>query len=100
LTLPSGSHLGPCEILEPIGAGGTGEVYRARDPRLEPDVAIKVLSPEAPSDTSRLKRFEREARAAALLTHPSIVSIYETAQTEKATGGWRKKRDGSAPMSW
>jgi len=71
MPLSAGTKLGPYEILAPIGAGGMGEVYRARDPRLERDVAIKI-SPERFSD-----RFQREARAIAALNHPNICHIYD-----------------------
>ena len=69
--------LGPYEIIAPLGAGGMGEVYRARDPRLGRDVAIKVLLPSFASDESRLKRFQQEARAVALLNHPNVLQIYD-----------------------
>ena len=72
-----GSRLGPFEIAEPLGAGGMGEVYRARDTRLDRDVAIKVLPAELASDPERLKRFEKEARSASALNHPNIVTIHE-----------------------
>ncbi|HEY3202505.1 MAG TPA: serine/threonine-protein kinase [Thermoanaerobaculia bacterium] len=77
MTLTVGERLGPYEILAPLGAGGMGEVYRARDGRLGRDVAIKVLPSELSADASRLRRFEKEARAASALNHPSIVTIYE-----------------------
>jgi eukaryotic-like serine/threonine-protein kinase len=77
VTLPAGTRLGPYEIVAPLGAGGMGEVYRARDSRLGRDVAIKVLPAELSGDAGRLKRFEKEARAASALNHPSIVSIYD-----------------------
>ena len=79
--LPPGTHLGPYEIVAQIGSGGMGEVYRARDPRLRRDVAIKVLSPHLASEDSR-RRFEREARAAAALSHPNIVTIYDVGEFE------------------
>ena len=63
MTLAAGTHLGPYEVLSPMGAGGMGEVYRARDERLGRDVAIKVLPAEVASDSERLKRFEKEARS-------------------------------------
>ena len=77
MSLPPGSRLGPYEVLAPLGAGGMGEVYRARDARLQRDVAIKVLPTELSADAGRLKRFEKEARAASALNHPSIVSIFD-----------------------
>jgi serine/threonine protein kinase/WD40 repeat protein len=75
--LAPGSRLGPYEILAPIGAGGMGEVYRARDPRLNRDVAIKVLPADRLADEGRRQRFLREARAAAALSHPHIVTVHE-----------------------
>ena len=66
MTLTAGTRLGPYEILAPLGAGGMGEVYRARDTRLDREVAIKVLPAELASDAERLKRFEKEARSASL----------------------------------
>jgi Tol biopolymer transport system component len=74
--------LGPYEILAPLGAGGMGEVYRARDARLSREVAIKVLPAAVASDPERLKRFEKEARAASALNHPSIVTIYDVGVTD------------------
>jgi predicted Ser/Thr protein kinase/WD40 repeat protein len=72
-----GTKLGPYEILAPLGAGGMGEVYRARDTRLGRDVALKVLPADFTSDSSRRQRFEQEARAVAALNHPNIVAIYD-----------------------
>jgi len=80
MTLPAGTKLGPYEIVEPIGAGGMGEVYRARDTRLGRDVAAKVLPAGFAGDSERLKRFEQEARAAAALNHANICSIYDAGQ--------------------
>src|SRR5256714_7330849 len=77
MRLQSGSRLGPYEISGPIGAGGMGEVYRARDTRLGREVAIKVLPEELTSDRDRLARFEREARSASALNHPNIVTIHD-----------------------
>jgi len=77
MTLTAGSKLGPYEILSPLGAGGMGEVYRARDTRLGRDVAIKVLPSELSSDAGRLRRFEKEARSASSLNHPNIVTVYD-----------------------
>src|SRR6185369_12703391 len=73
----TGRRLGPYEIVAPIGAGGMGEVYRARDERLKRDVAIKVLPAELAADPERRSRFEREARAASALSHPNILTIYD-----------------------
>src|SRR5262249_5135646 len=77
MTLPDGTRLGPYEILSPLGAGGMGEVYRARDRKLERDVAIKVLPESVANDPEALVRFEREAKAVAALTHPNIVAIFD-----------------------
>src|SRR4029434_9630606 len=77
MTLASGTRLGPYEIVAPIGRGGMGEVYRARDTRLERDVALKVLPVEYSMDTERLRRFEQEARTAGKLNHPNIVTVYD-----------------------
>src|SRR5262245_61980021 len=80
--LSPGSHLGPYEILNPIGAGGMGEVYRARDARLGRDVAIKVLPASISTDPDRLRRFEQEARAAAALNHPNILAVFDIGSHE------------------
>jgi len=77
MSVSSGMKLGPYEVVAPIGAGGMGEVYRARDTRLGRDVAIKVLSTDAAESADRRVRFEKEARAASALNHPNIVSIYD-----------------------
>ena len=84
MTLPAGARLGPYEILSAIGAGGMGEVYRAKDPRLGRDVAIKVLPSSFSSDSDRLKRFEQEARAAGVLNHPNITIVYDVGSHEGA----------------
>ncbi|MEP6994878.1 MAG: serine/threonine-protein kinase, partial [Acidobacteriota bacterium] len=80
----AGSKLGPYEILAPIGAGGMGEVYRARDPRLNRDVAIKVLPASFSADADRLRRFEQEAKAAGLLNHPNITAVYDIGSHDDA----------------
>ena len=77
MALTAGMMLGQYEILEPLGAGGMGEVYRARDTRLNRDVAIKVLPDFLTSDRRRMQRFEEEARAAAALNHPNILAVYQ-----------------------
>jgi serine/threonine protein kinase/Tol biopolymer transport system component len=77
VTLAIGTKLGPYEVLSQLGAGGMGEVYRAKDPRLGRDVAIKVLPASFAQDSDRLKRFEQEARAAGVLNHPNITAVYD-----------------------
>jgi eukaryotic-like serine/threonine-protein kinase len=76
VSLPSGTHLGPYEVLSALGAGGMGEVYRAKDSKLGRDVAIKVLPEAVAQNAERLARFEREARTLAALNHPNIVTIF------------------------
>jgi serine/threonine-protein kinase len=80
MTIAIGSRLGPYEVLSPLGAGGMGEVYRARDTRLLRDVAIKVLPEALKGDDEALSRFEREARAIAALSHPNILAIHDVGQ--------------------
>jgi serine/threonine protein kinase/Tol biopolymer transport system component len=82
MTLAAGSKLGPYEILGQIGAGGMGEVYRAKDPRLSREVAIKVLPALMSADPERLRRFEQEARAASALNHPNILAIHDIGSHE------------------
>ena len=77
MALSAGMQLGPYEILSALGAGGMGEVYRARDPRLGREVAIKVLPAAFSADVDRLRRFEQEARAAAALNHPHILAVFD-----------------------
>jgi serine/threonine protein kinase len=77
VAVSAGTRLGPYEVLESLGVGGMGEVYRARDPRLGRDVALKILRPELASDPDRLRRFEREARAVAALNHPNILTVFD-----------------------
>jgi predicted ATPase len=80
MALAPGSKLGPFEIVSPLGAGGMGEVYRARDTRLERTVAIKLLPAAFSANSDQLHRFEQEARSASALNHPNIVTIYELGQ--------------------
>src|SRR5512132_171708 len=77
MTLESGTRLGPYEILAPIGAGGMGEVYRARDTRLERTVAVKVLSDQLSKSEEVRQRFEREAQTISQLSHPHICALYD-----------------------
>ncbi len=101
-----GTRLGPYEILAPLGAGGMGEVYRAKDERLGREVAIKVLSAELSEDASRVRRFEKEARSASALNHPNIVTVYEFGSSdglsyiamEKVDGETLRKLISSGPV--
>ena len=80
--LSAGVRLGPYEIVAPLGAGGMGEVYRARDTRLGRDVAVKVLPREFAADPERLRRFEQEARAVAALSHPNVLAVHDVGAHE------------------
>ena len=82
VALIPGTRLGAYEITAPIGAGGMGEVYKARDTRLERTVAIKILPSDAASDPDLRARFEREARAIAALDHPHICGIYDVGSVD------------------
>ena len=84
MPLSAGTRLGPYELSASLGAGGMGEVYRARDPRLGRDVAIKVLPSAFSADPERLQRFEQEARAAAALNHPNILAVFDIGQHDGA----------------
>jgi eukaryotic-like serine/threonine-protein kinase len=106
MTLSAGTTLGPYQILAPLGAGGMGEVYRARDERLKRDVAVKVLPAELSADAERRTRFEREARAASALSHPNILTIYDIGSSngtvyiamELVDGGTLKDLTASGPV--
>jgi len=89
MSLAGGSKLGPYEIQSPLGAGGMGEVYRARDTRLERTVAIKILPAQFSSDPVRKQRFEREAKTISSLNHPHICTLHDDGQQseESATRG-------------
>ncbi len=80
--LATGSRLGPYEILGPLGAGGMGEVYRARDTRLDRTVAVKVLPTHTPPSEEVRKRFEREAKAISQLSHPHICTLFDVGRSE------------------
>ena len=84
MALRAGERLGPYEILGPLGAGGMGEVYRARDPRLEREVAVKVLPADVAGDPERLRRFEQEARSSGSLSHPNVLVVYDVGSHEEA----------------
>src|SRR5437764_6133851 len=77
MALPPGRLLGAYEIIAPLGSGGMGEVYRARDTRLHRDVAIKVLPAHLSNDQDALNRFEREASTVAAISHPNILAVYD-----------------------
>ena len=77
MTIAIGTKIGPYEIVGWLGAGGMGEVYRAHDPRLGREVAIKVIPETFATDASRVRRFEQEARAAGQLNHPNILAVYD-----------------------
>ena len=107
MALPAGFRLGPYEIIGPLGAGGMGEVYRARDTRLERDVAVKVLPEALVSDPQALARFDREAKLVAALSHPNILGIHDVgrdngvtyAVTELLEGETLRERMGTGEMS-
>src|SRR5215813_1038742 len=82
MSLSSGTHLGPYEIIQPIGAGGMGQVYKARDTRLNRTVAIKVLPPEFASRSDWKQRFEREAQTIASVNHPHICTLHDVGQQD------------------
>jgi len=82
MAFSAGTRIGPYEIVSPLGAGGMGVVYRARDPRLDRTVAIKVLSSSTAADPSFHERFTREARALSSLEHPHICSVYDVGEQD------------------
>lgn len=106
MKLKAGDVLGPYEIVAAIGAGGMGEVYRAKDTRLGREVAIKVLPAEYSSDSERLRRFEQEAKAASILNHPNILSVFDIGTTDGSSyvvselliGETLRERIGGAPI--
>ena len=108
MSLPSGTRLGPYEIVAAIGSGGMGDVYRARDTRLERDVAVKVLPERFVRDAEARTRFEREAKAVAALTHPNILAIHDYGSTDEAAysvtelleGQTLRRRMHEGPIPW
>ena len=99
MLLQPGERLGPYEILSPLGSGGMGEVYRARDTRLHRDVAVKVLPAAATADPDRQMRFEQEARAAAALNHPNIIAVFDVGVRDAGPGAGSPAAaaDGAVP---
>src|SRR5271170_4965146 len=85
MALANGTRLGPYEIVAPLGAGGMGEVYRARDTRLDRTVAIKILPPHLSDKPEARERFEREARAISSLSHPNICHLYDIGSQDGAS---------------
>src|SRR5687767_3098630 len=94
MPLAPGTRLGTYEVIAPLGAGGMGEVYRARDSKLNRDVAIKVLSETLAQDPATLARFEREAHAVAALSHPNILAIHDFASERGITYAVTELLDG------
>src|SRR5258708_249000 len=94
MSLTFGTKLGPYEIVAPIGAGGMGEVYRARDSRLKREVAIKVLPQAFSLDADRLRRFEQEALATAALNHPNILAVFDIGTNEGSPYGVSELLEG------
>jgi len=82
MNLATGTRLGPYEVLSPLGAGGMGEVYRARDTRLDRTVAVKILPQRLSPNPERRQRFDREARAISSLSHPHICALYDVGQQD------------------
>ena len=85
MSLSPGACLGPYEIVAPLGAGGMGEVYRARDTRLRREVALKILPGDVAGDETRRARFEQEAHAAVALNHPNILSVYDVGHADRVS---------------
>ncbi len=96
MTLAAGTRLGPYEILSPLGAGGMGEVYKARDTKLDRDVAIKVLPASLARDPAALARFEREAKAVAALSHPNILAVHDFGTSGETTYAVMELLDGES----
>jgi len=108
MSLSPGSTVGPYHVLELLGEGGMGQVYRGRDPRLARDIAIKILPKDSIDDAQAVGRFEREARAIASLSHPNIVAVHDFGEqdgtfyviTELLQGHTLRKRMDEGPLSW
>src|SRR5437762_10859242 len=104
MPLRSGDRFGPYEVVAPIGAGGMGEVYRARDTKLNRDVAIKILPDAFAADPDRMARFAREARVLASLNHPNIAAIYGMEDRalilELVEGPTLEERIAQGPIAW
>src|SRR5437660_12734371 len=99
MPLSAGTRFGPYEILAPIGAGGMGEVYRAKDTRLKRDVALKVLPEAFANDPARIARFQREAEVLAALNHPNIAQVYGVEEHGLLMGlGERARLKGPLPV--
>src|SRR5215471_4187591 len=105
--LATSTRLGPYEIVAPLGAGGMGVVYRARDTRLDREVAVKVLPDAFAKDPNRRARFEREAKAVAALSHPNILAIHDYGTHESITlvmelleGDTLRARLTKGPLPW
>ena len=96
MPLTAGMRLGPYEILSAIGAGGMGEIYRARDPRLKRDVAIKVLPGPLAADESAVARFEREAKVLAALSHPNLLAIHDVGVQDRTVYAVMELLEGSS----
>jgi eukaryotic-like serine/threonine-protein kinase len=95
--ITAGTKLGPYEIVAPLGAGGMGEVYRARDTRLDRTIVIKILPPHLSDDPTLRQRFEREAKAISSLNHPHICVLYDVGNQEKTLDESRG-RSGRVPQ--
>jgi len=107
MSLPTGSRIGPYEIVELLGEGGMGQVYRARDPRLGRDIAVKILTAESRHNEEAIARFEREARAVASLSHPNILAIHDFGSDDgiffvvtELLQGHTLRDEMQTPMSW
>ncbi len=96
MPLEPGTTLGPYEVLSAIGAGGMGEVYKARDTKLDRDVALKILPDAFVNDPERLARFQREAKVLASLNHPNIAAIHGLAARGECPA-WHRDRRGAHP---